>query len=56
MRTNVVFYQSSMEKHLAQLESQGIAVSKGDTVKGKSAATGELEELPVYTIDLTQIE
>ena len=41
---------------LAQLESQGIAVSKGDTVKGKSAATGELDELPVYTIDLTQIE
>ena len=41
---------------LAQLESQGIAVSKGDTVKGKSAATGELDELPVYTIDLAQIE
>lgn len=41
---------------LAQLESQGIAISKGDTVKGKSAATGELDELPVYTIDLTQIK
>lgn len=44
---------------LAQLESQGIAVSKGDIVKGKSATTGELgelDELPVYTIDLTQIE
>ena len=41
---------------LAQLESQGIAVSKGDIVKGKSATTGKLDELPVYTIDLTQIE
>ena len=41
---------------LAQLESQGIAVFKGDTIKGKSAITGELDELPVYTIDLSQIE
>lgn len=41
---------------LAQLESQGIAVREGDTIKGKSAVTGELDELPVYTIDLAQIE
>ena len=41
---------------LAQLESKGIAVFEGDTVKGKSATTGELDELPVYTIDLAQIE
>ena len=41
---------------LAQLESQGIAVREGDTIKGKSAITGELDELPVYTIDLAQIE
>lgn len=41
---------------LAQLKSQGIAVCEGDTIKGKSAITGELDELPVYTIDLAQIE
>lgn len=41
---------------LAQLKPQGIAVREGDTIKGKSAVTGELDELPVYTIDLAQIE
>lgn len=41
---------------LAQLESKGIAVFSRDNIKGKKASTGELEKLPVYTIDLTQIE
>lgn len=50
------FFSKFNDEVLAQLESQGIAVNQGDSLKGKCCDNSGMDEIPVYTIDLSQIE